>query len=159
MTVRQLLVTTAFVAGLTLVGAASASAAPLRAPEGSSSRVQLTGGKGLAIVKSNAGTAYGRVAKGRITIVDPPRGKETKVSVSNCDEIRHPKARTTVCIGDNIGFLVQYGAWTTTLRGRGINASAVVRGTLKLRGTRGRFSIDGGQSRKWPRVMRTYKLG
>jgi len=131
----------------------------LRAPAGTSSRVQLTKGKGIAIIKSNDGTAYGRVVYGRITIVDPLRGKDTKVSLSNCDETRHPAARTTVCIGDNIGFSVQYGVWTATLRGRGINASAVARGVLRLRGVRGRFSIDGGPSRRWPRVMRSYTLG
>ena len=130
-----------FKAGWILGVALVSGAALAQSPVG-----KLTGGKGLAILKSNAGTAYGRVGKGRITIVDPPRGRQTKVSVSNCDEIRHPKARTTVCIGDDITFIVQYGVWTATLRGRGINASAVVRGMLKLRGTRGRFSIDGGQT-------------
>jgi hypothetical protein len=159
MAVRQLLVSTGIVVCVTLVAAATAPAMTLRAPAGKSSRVQLSNGKGTAILKSNAGTAYGRVGNGRITIFDPVRGKDTKVSLSNCDEVRHPKRRTTVCIGDNIGFTVQYGVWTATLKGRGINASAVARGTLRLRGVRGRFAIDGGASRRWPRVWRTYKLG
>lgn len=156
---RQVLVSTGLVVGVTLLAASAASAMVLRAPAGTSSRVQLTNGKGIAIVKSNDGTAYGRVAHGRITVVDPVRGKATAVSLSNCAERRHPAPRTTVCIGDNIGFSVQYGVWTVTLRGRGINASAVARGVLRLRGVRGRFSIDGGPSRRWPRVMRSYALG
>ena len=160
MAVRQLITSTAIVVGLTLAAAASASSAiQLREPAGASSRVQLTGGKGLAIIHSEDGTAFGRVANGRIKVVDPLRGKETKVSLSNCDERRHPAPRTTVCIGDAIGFTVQFGVWTVTLRGTGINSSAIARGWLKLRGTRGRYSIDGAPSKRWPRVMRTFKLG
>jgi DNA-binding response OmpR family regulator len=137
MAVRQLLASTAIVVGLTLAAAASASSAiDLREPAGSSSRVQLTGGKGIAIVHSEDGTAYGRVAEGRIKVVDPLRGKDTKISLSGCEERRHPAPRTTVCIGESLGFTVQYGVWTVTLRGRGINSSAVARGWLKLKGTR-----------------------
>jgi len=160
MAVRQLLVSTAIVVALTLAAAASASSAiDLREPAGSSSRVQLTGGKGIAIVHSEDGTAYGRVAEGRIKVVDPLRGKNTDVSLAGCEERRHPAPRTTVCIGESISFTVQYGVWTVTLRGRGINSSAVARGWLKLKGTRGRYSIDGADPRRWPRIMRTFKLG
>ena len=160
MAVRQLLASTAIVVGLTLAAAASASSAiELREPAGSSSRLQLTGGKGIAIVHSEDGTAYGRVAEGRIKVVDPLRGKDTKVSLSGCEERRHPAPRTTVCIGESLGFTVQYGVWTVTLRGRGINSSAVARGWLKLKGTRGRYSIDGADPKRWPRIMRTFKLG
>ena len=156
---RRLLTSLGLVSGVALLATASAFAFHLRAPEGSSSRVQLTNGRGLAIIKSNDGTSYGRVAHGRITIDDPVRGKDTKVAVSGCDETRHPTPRTTVCIGDALGYSVQYGVWTVTLRGRGINASAVARGTLRLKGTRGRYSIDGAASRRWPRIMRTFQLG
>jgi hypothetical protein len=160
MAVRQLLVSTAIVAGLTLAAAASASSAiELREPAGSSSRVQLTGGKGIAIIHSEDGTAFGRVASGRIKVVDPLRGKDTKVSLAGCEERRRPAPRTTVCLGDAISFTVQYGVWTVTLRGTGINASAIARGWLKLRGTRGRYSIDGADPKRWPRIMRTFKLG
>jgi len=71
MAVRQLLVSTGVVVGVTLLAASAASAMVLRAPAGTSSRVQLTKGKGIAIIKSNDGTAYGRVVYGRITIVVP----------------------------------------------------------------------------------------
>ena len=160
MAVRQLLASTAIVVGLTLAAAASASSAiDLREPAGSSSRLQLTGGKGIAIIHSEDGTAFGRVANGRIKVVDPLRGQDTKVLLSGCEERTHPAPRTTVCLGEDIRFVVQYGVWTVTLRGTGINASAIARGWLKLKGTRGRYSIDGADPRRWPRIMRTFKLG
>lgn len=160
MAVRQLLASTAVVVGLTLAAAASASAAiELRAPAGSSSRVQLSNGKGIAILHSEDGTTLGVVVNGRIKVVDPLRGKDTQIRLWGCEERRRPAPRTTVCLGDDIHFSVLVGVWTVTLRGRGINASAVARGTLRLRGTRGTFSIDGGAARRWPSVMRTYKLG
>jgi hypothetical protein len=160
MAVRQLLASTAVVAGLTLAAAASASSAiELRAPAGSSSSVQLNGGKGIAIVHSEDGTAFGRVASGRIKVVDPLRGKDTEVRLWGCEERRRPAPRTTVCIGDDIHFRVLVGVWTVTLRGSGINSSAVARGYLRLRGTRGRYSIDFSDPRRWPRIMRTFKLG
>lgn len=160
MAVRQLLASTAIVVALTLAAAASASSAiDMRAPAGSSSRVQLTNGKGIAILHSEDGTAFGRVGSGRIKVVDPLRGKDTTVSLSGCDERRHPAPRTTVCIGEDVRFVVQFGVWTVTLRGSGINASAIARGWLKLRGTRGRYSIDGADPKRWPRIMRTFKLG
>ncbi len=123
--------------------------------------MSLQNGRGFATVNSNAGSgsSFGKVGNGRITIVDAPRGAETKVTVRNCDQIRRPNRRTTVCIGDGIGFSLVNGIWKVTLKGRGINASAVATGSLRLKGTRGRFSIDYGDYRSWPRVARTYRLG
>lgn len=160
MAVRQLLVSTAVVVGLTLVAAASASSAiELREPAGSSSRVQLTGGKGVAILHSEDGSAYGGVRTGRIRVVDPRRGQATTVTVSGCEQLLHPEPRVTLCIGERLGFTVLKGVWTVTLRGGGINASAVARGNLRLKGTRGTYSLDGAAAKRWPRIMRTFKLG
>ena len=55
------------------------------------------------------------------------------------------------------------GYWKVTLRGlrdgSRINASAVVTGWLRLQGTSGRYAINNGRKRAWPRTWRTIALG
>jgi hypothetical protein len=54
------------------------------------------------------------------------------------------------------------GAWRIKVKGRRINVSGVVRGSLTLDGVdaglTGRYSIAGGDFRPWPRAARTFAL-
>ena len=67
--------------------------------------------------------------------------------------------RTWRYVGRGITYSVSAGAWRVRIRGSGINASAVVKGTLILQGTAGRYSIAGAAYRKWPRDVRVFGLG
>lgn len=122
-------------------------------------RAELSKGRGHAVVSASNGVLVAKVRKGRIVVVDLPRGAKTSIVFSGCRERRNPTPRKTVCIGQNIRASVVNGSWQTILKGRGINASAAATGSLRLRGPRGQFKIDDGPWRKWPRVFRSYKLG
>jgi hypothetical protein len=54
------------------------------------------------------------------------------------------------------------GLWRLKIKGRGINVSGVVRGSLTLDGAdtgrTGKYSIGGGELRRWPRAERTFSL-
>lgn len=126
---------------------------------GAVGRAELSKGRGHAVVSASDGVLVAKVRKGRIVVVDLPRGAKTNVSFSGCRERRNPAPRKTVCIGQNIRASVVNGSWQTVLKGRGINASAAAKGSLRLRGPRGTFKIDDGPWRKWPRVFRSFKLG
>jgi hypothetical protein len=131
---------------------------PDRQLEGEGSALSLVDGRGTAVVRSRSGSLLGTVRRGRIVVVDRADGPKTTVRLWGCEERRRPSARKTVCIGRGLHVSVLNGRWITTLRGRGINASAVVEGRLRIRGSRGTFSID-GVTRSWPPEFRTYVLG
>jgi len=146
-----------------LVIVPSAGAAQLgREPTGNGSQLGLYAGHGTAIVKSDDGAILGTIYKGTIIVRDPVRGARTVVSTSGCKRHRID-AITFSCAGRNISFSVVDGQWKVTLKGlrlgSRINASAVVSGWLRLQGTSGKFAIDNGRKRFWPRAWRTFVLG
>ena len=139
--------------------APGAGAGPLdRELQGEGSALSLANGRGTAVVSSTNGSLLGRVRRGRIVVADRPAGAKTTVRLWGCEERRRPTPRKKVCIGRGLRVSVLNGSWQTKLKGRGVNASAVVEGRLRLRGKRGTFTIDGVR-RSWPRVFRTYALG
>ncbi len=121
--------------------------------------VQLEDGRGFATVVSREGAILGSVGRGRVTIRDFPRGERTSIQVWGCERRRRLGPRTRLCIGRDIRFVVSYGAWRVAMKGRDIDASAVVDGTLTLRGTAGTFSLEGDDPRRWPRSAETFELG
>ena len=141
-----------------LAVAPAANAQALRGPFGTDG-MQLEDGRGFATVVSREGAILGSVGRGRITIRDLPRGERTSIQVSGCERRRRLDRRTRVCVGRELRFVVRYGAWRVTMRGRNIDASAVVEGTLALQGTAGTFSLDGGEARRWPRSVESFDLG
>ena len=143
---------------LVLAPAANATSALDRYVQGSSSTLSLQRGVGTAIVRSDDGAMLGTMRSGRIVIFDAPRGAVTEMTVSGCT-MRRIEGSTTVCRGQNLSFSIVDGRWRVTLQGRGIHASAVVRGWARLRGTRGTYRIDDGPRRRWPRFARTFTLG
>jgi hypothetical protein len=142
---------------LTLAFASAAHGAILREPEGTE-RLELVNGAGVASVVSREGTILGSVGRGRIVIFDMERGAETSVRVTGCETRRRRGEATTVCIGRALRFSVVKGAWRVTMIGQNIDAAAVVEGAATIEGTRGQFSIAGGERRRWPRDAETFEL-
>lgn len=121
--------------------------------------IELEDGRGLAVFRSRDGALLGTLARGRLTVKDSTRGARTSVRVSGCDKRWRPARRTSVCAGRGISFSILDGSWRATVRGAGINASAVVRGSVTLEGTEGTYSIANGEERSWPRQAATFFLG
>jgi hypothetical protein len=151
---RLALLTSLF--ALALAPTAGAQDAVARALQDGGERVALENGRGIAAFNSRDGALLGSIRRGRVVITDVRRDSE--VSVTGCERTKRVR-RTIVCIGRELTFSIEMGAWRAVLRGVGINASAVLHGTLTLSGTAGRVSIDDGPSRRWPKQPRTYRLG
>ena len=143
---------------LLLALAPAAQAQVPRVLEGEGDTLSLTNGRGTAIAVSRDGAMLGTVVRGRIAIVDLPRGDRTEVEVSGCERRRRIR-RTVVCTGRELSFSVVDGRWRATIIGTGINASAVLEGAVTLKGTRGRYQLGDVDARRWPRTARTLQLG
>jgi hypothetical protein len=117
------------------------------------SPLSLEDGRGTAIVASREGSILGSVTRGRV--------RATRGSVQGCETRRRINRRTVLCIGRNLTFWATGRNWRILASGNGIYASGVLKGTLTLQGTRGRYSLDagGGDSRPWPRRQRTFRIG
>ena len=125
---------------------------------GSGEALALTNGRGQAVVTSRDGAIIGTIGRGRIAIVDFPRGAETEIELSGCETRRRPSPNVRICIGREIIFSVVKGRWLVRMRGMAINASAVLEGAVSLVGRRGTYEIDDGDERRWPRELRTFRL-
>jgi hypothetical protein len=161
---RRLCLLTVFLA-LTLAPAADAVVKPA-VDEDSAARYLVAGdalslarGRGMATVRARNGAMLGTVGRGRVLITDYARGSETEIGLSGCEVRRRLGPRTWLCRGVRLGFSVLYGSWRITIRGRGINASARVRGAATLEGTAGTYTINGGPRHPWPEEARTFELG
>ena len=120
--------------------------------------LSLENGQGMAVVTSRSGAMLGTIDRGRVRITDLPRGHRTSVKVWGCERRRRLARRTVLCVGREIRFRIEYGTWRAVLQGRGIDASAVVEGSLAIRGSRGTFAIE-GEERRWPDELDTFTLG
>ncbi|MDQ3865244.1 MAG: hypothetical protein M3304_00230 [Actinomycetota bacterium] len=146
-----------FICILVLALAPAARAQDFRALAGTEG-VQLANGRGFATFVGREGAILGSVGRGTVTIQDFVGGESTSVEVFGCERRRRPALRTRVCIGRHLRFVVRFGAWRVTMRGRGIDASAVVEGRLTLRGKAGTYSIGGSDPRRWPRSVERFEL-
>ena len=127
---------------------------------GSGEPLALADGSGQAAITSREGAVIGTVARGRIGIVDYPRGEETEIELSGCEKRLRPAPRRRVCIGRDLTFSVVKGRWLVRLKGSGINASAVVEGVVSLVGREGTYQIgEDGEERRWPRTLDSFRLG
>ena len=119
--------------------------------------LELRSGRGRAVVKSQ-GFFFGRVRRGRIVATE-------NVTLRNCN--RREKSESTglvTCRGRHLRFLTAKSPWKVVLRGRGINASGVVRGCLVLDGAdsgdTGEYKIgDENEFKPWPRTRWQHVLG
>jgi hypothetical protein len=147
------------IALLALALAPSAQAQLARGLVPGGGALSLENGRGFAVVLSRDGGMYGQVARGRITVTDYRRGGDTEVDLRGCDRRRRVNALTVVCSGRRLRFQIVDGRWRAAIRGVGIDAAAVVSGSVTLAGTRGTYSIDGEDEESWPREPDTFILG
>jgi hypothetical protein len=128
--------------------------------------IELRSGNGRAVV-TGRGSIGLNIRSGRLRIVDL-RGAGRPNLTDRCQRRARRVSPTTLeIVGRNIGCVIWSGEtggrWQAVLRGRLIDASGKVKGSLTLDGVRrgptGRFSIgaDGNWS-SWPRHARTYGL-
>lgn len=145
--------------GVVLALPAGAQAGLDRFVSGAPDSVSLTRGRGTAVFVSRDGAILGTVARGRLTITDLPGPPRTMIDVSGCERRRRLGPHRIRCAGRDITFSILDGTWAAAIQGRGINASAVLTGTLRLKGRAGTYSLRGGPEYQWPRVARIFVLG
>jgi hypothetical protein len=127
--------------------------------------VEVRHGNGRAVFARRGSMIMNLQRRGQIRIVDLPGSGHPNVSCNKSGtrvrpstlQFRGPDLRCRVSSGET------GGPWQAVMRGRGIFASGVVRGSLTLdavdRGPTGSFRIGGaGDWRSWPRNARTYGL-
>jgi hypothetical protein len=158
---RQLLVLIA-VAGLA-TGAAEAAfgVVPVKLRTPGAEFLDVRGGSGRAVV-TRRGSLNVNIGRGRLRIIDLPGGTLPKI---NCDA-RWVSATTRQIRGRNIRCLIWSGdavaPWQVVMKGRRINASGRVRGSLTLdardSGRLGVYRIAGRDWKRWPRNARTIVL-
>lgn len=127
--------------------------------------VQLNNGNGRAVV-TRRGALFVDMNRGLLRIVslsgpghrnvsDPCRNRARRVSRTTI-EIRGRQISCRIWSGKD------GGRWQVIMRGRGISASGVVRGSVTLdgvnHGRRGSYRIGGGPLLRWPREVRTIGL-
>ena len=119
-------------------------------------QVALKDGHGFARLALR-GTLLGRVRRGRIVATE-------NVFVGHWRSKKRVSDRLVAYRGSRMTLRVFSGdgAWVVRVRGRGINVSGVVRGSLTLDGVNSRptglYAIDGGAYHPWPRSQRTFRL-
>jgi hypothetical protein len=147
--------------GLSLAGPAAAGPADalsFRVPGAES--FELRRGVGYAAVWDR-GSVLGRVAAGRVRVINLAGGGVPSGWVRGCEHRRGRLVGVLLCQGSDVRFWIHGGTWKIQVRGRGINVSGVVRGTLALDrapGGRGIFSVGDSDFRRWPRDLTFYRL-
>ena len=132
--------------GLVAVPAALAAA---RAP--GDGVLELSKVNGSVVVTGTRGTLWGQIDKGRVVVTDPILG-DGQVLVSGAESKRAGVLEgTTIYGGTDIRFRVTGGRYKLSLKGSGIDLTAVGVGTAQLAGdllaeTPGNYSLDSG---KW----------
>jgi hypothetical protein len=158
-----LLVTVAALA--TWVGDAAFASTPVLLRTPGAEFIELGRGNGRAVITRRGSVNVNLRRRGHIRVVDLPGGGRPNVRCNKAGvrirpstvQFRGPELRCLVSSGK------RGGPWQTVIRGRGIFASGVVRGSLTLdgadRGPTGVFRIGAeGGWRDWPRNARTYGL-
>jgi hypothetical protein len=155
---RRLLLLTA-IAGLALAASASGPAAVITAARvPGSERISLTAGQGYAVI-ANRGAALGRMRRGWIRVIDIPQGGAPQGYVRGCEQRSGRLATQLTCWGTDLRFYVYSGTWRIRMRGKGINVSGVVRGSLGLDRADAcpddacKYRIGDGAQRSWPATL------
>ena len=154
MAMRRL--STILVIGLMLVAAPVAEADD-RALSWDKELVSLERGRGVARF-SGQGVLWGGFARGKIRVTDLPGGAATEIGVYGAERVTVVNAITRVYSGRYITFNIHTGRWKVGITARGINASAVLRGTMWLGGPAGTYTIE-DRERSWPLELTRFTLG
>jgi len=119
-------------------------------------------GKGLITLKVT-GTVIGRVNNGRVQIRDF-KPNDANSPQWSCKRHR-VTAQVSYCKGRNLGFRVEDGRFTVTVRGTGISISAIGHGQVDMDGAGdtgvndGVMSFDDQPYQSLPDFLTTYYLG
>jgi hypothetical protein len=162
---RRILVPLAVAALAAGVAEAATASVPVLLRTPGAELVSLQGGNGraaltkrgslLIIVDRGQLRIVDLVGRGRPNLNDSCRRRAERVSTRTV-EIRGRNIRCNVWSGDN------GGPWQVIIRGRGINVSGRVLGSLTLDGAdtgeTGMYRIAGRSPRPWPRSARTFVL-
>jgi hypothetical protein len=122
--------------------------------------IALVGGAlaGPATASAGRGAVIGRVAAGRVVVTRKAGYAAPSGYVRGCNIRRRGTfGSKLVCKGNRtISLYVHGGRWRVRIRGRGINVSGVVTGTLVLRdGEAGTYWVSGMSRRlAWPEFRR-----
>lgn len=152
---RRLFVLSLVVAAAVATGVPAEAAEVARTP--GSESFSLRNGTGRAVLWQR-GSILGRIRSGRLVVVDLPTGGSPTVIVRGQESKEVLDERTTVYVGEGMSFRIFGGTWRARLRGRGISVSGVMRGWLRLVGTKGTFAIGDEDYRRWPTDLQTFKL-
>jgi hypothetical protein len=156
---RRLSIGTLVLGGL--VAAPLIFSAPATSGTPGSVFVSLKSGRGLSVIMSR-GSLLGRVRAGRIVVTSNVivRCWESRTRLSS-GLIRY-RGRAAGCEYIRLRTSSDSGSWRVSIRGRGIDVSGVVRGSLTLdgadRGPVGTYAIADRPARAWPRTRHTFTL-
>jgi hypothetical protein len=128
--------------------------------------LSVKNGVGRVTLSPFNGSALGRVAKGKIWIADPVFGDGGTYDLLGCEKQTDISEHLTVCSGTNLRFRIVDGRYKLTIRGTGINLSAVGRGQVTLDGrgddpaveSDGAYALNDGPYRSLPDVEKTFAL-
>ena len=128
--------------------------------------LSVKNGVGKVVLSPFNGSALGRVASGKIVIVDPVAGDAGHVDLWGCDRQTEPTEHATACSGTNLRFRIVDGRYKLLVRATGINLSAVGRGQVTLDGrgddpavdTDGVYALNDGAYRSLPDFEKTFPL-
>jgi hypothetical protein len=162
---RRLLVLVT-IAGLATGSAEAASGAVpvlLRTP--GAELVELQDGNGRAVI-ARRGSLLLTIGSGRLRIIDLPGAGRPNLNLQCSRRARRVRANAVEVTGTNIRCRIwsgqNGGPWQVVIRGRGISASGIVRGSLTLdavnTGPTGQYRIAGESWKRWPREARTFLL-
>jgi hypothetical protein len=111
------------------------------------------------------GIVFGRIESGLVRIVDyRPDDANTFEDFGTCDITRFPDDQTTVCRGTGLRFRYAAGKFDVRIAGRGVNITAVGKGTGSIDGSDtaldpGTYSVNGGAFEPLPFFASTFVLG
>jgi hypothetical protein len=143
------------VAGLTLPQVALGAPALLAHTCGSNcGSLAAENGKGTLNVNGN-GAEWGSVAGGTVKIQDKShnghRDWSIKIGQNNCKTTEDPSnPAIQVCKSSKTITFSTSTVWWLSVSGTGVNASVVASGGFYIKGSSGRYSLNGGKYKAWP---------
>ena len=129
--------------------------------------ISVKNGFGKVVLSPFNGSALGRVANGKILIVDPVFGDGGRVDLWGCDQQSERSDHVRTCSGSNLRFRIVDGRYKLYIvRATGINLSAVGRGQVTLDGrgddptvdSDGFYALNDGPYKSLPDYEKTFPL-
>ena len=148
---RRLLVLLAVLA----LGVSASSAAGPRVPADGTLSVRDMDGRVVIVAR---GAVIGRVGTGALVINDPSDDDGSEPIVRGAERTRPVSETRTVYSGKQIRFRLIGGRFTVRAAGFRIYLSAVGRGSVRLRGDWGDFSLNGAEYRLVPFELTKFPL-